>query len=609
VIQFAWVIPAIVAIAFLLILFFGKRTPGKGADIGIAAMSVALILSIAMLIQYAATGDTSHVSVPWLDVGPLKLEFGQSVDGLVCVMFVVICLVSLCSQVYSTGYLKGDRRFTIYYAWLSLFTASMLNLVIADNLFQLLVGWELVGICSYLLIGHWWEEKENSDAAIKAFITTKTGDVPFLFGIFALTLAAGTAGIPEITAKVAAGGISTGLLTISALLLFGGAIGKSAQFPLQVWLPDAMAGPTPVSALIHAATMVAAGVYLVARLYSVYAPSGHALAFVGTIGSITMLMAALMALVQDDIKRVLAYSTISQLAYMMAALGLGPQGYTPGLFQLFTHAFFKALLFYGAGSVIHACHSNNMSEMGGLRKFMPVTYVTFIVGTLALVGIPPFAGFFSKDEIIATAYHTQHYAIWIIAGITALVTAIYMTRTVLMTFLGDYRGEAHPHESPAVMTAPMIALAVISIISGFMGGLFFDWVHIPGVEREPFSVPLAVTSVTVALIGIGIGWLLYGRARERDPLLSMGPLTTILRRKFYMDDLYLRGVVKPIQYPIAAAVNTFDKRVIDGAVNGVGTGTEMTGRFLRYVQSGNVQRYAVFLFVGVAVLAIVITRI
>jgi NADH-quinone oxidoreductase subunit L len=609
VIQFAWVIPAIVAIAFLLILFFGKRTPGKGADIGIAAMSVALILSIAMLIQYAATGDTSHVSVPWLDVGPLKLEFGQSVDGLVCVMFVVICLVSLCSQVYSTGYLKGDRRFTIYYAWLSLFTASMLNLVIADNLFQLLVGWELVGICSYLLIGHWWEEKENSDAAIKAFITTKTGDVPFLFGIFALTLAAGTAGIPEITAKVAAGGISIGLLTISALLLFGGAIGKSAQFPLQVWLPDAMAGPTPVSALIHAATMVAAGVYLVARLYSVYAPSGHALAFVGTIGSITMLMAALMALVQDDIKRVLAYSTISQLAYMMAALGLGPQGYTPGLFQLFTHAFFKALLFYGAGSVIHACHSNNMSEMGGLRKFMPVTYVTFIVGTLALVGIPPFAGFFSKDEIIATAYHTQHYAIWIIAGITALVTAIYMTRTVLMTFLGDYRGEAHPHESPAVMTAPMIALAVISIISGFMGGLFFDWVHIPGVEREPFSVPLAVTSVTVALIGIGIGWLLYGRARERDPLLSMGPLTTILRRKFYMDDLYLRGVVKPIQYPIAAAVNTFDKRVIDGAVNGVGTGTEMTGRFLRYVQSGNVQRYAVFLFVGVAVLAIVITRI
>jgi NADH-quinone oxidoreductase subunit L len=608
VIQYAWVIPSIVAIAFFLILFFGKRTPGKGADIGIGAMSVALILSIAMLIQYAATGDTSHASIPWLDVGPLKLEFGQSVDGLVCVMFVVICLVSLCSQVYSTGYLKGDRRFTIYYAWLSLFTASMLNLVIADNLFQLLVGWELVGICSYLLIGHWWEEKENSDAAIKAFITTKSGDIPFVFGIFALTIAAGTAGIPEITAKIAAGGISTGLLTISALLLFGGAIGKSAQFPLHVWLPDAMAGPTPVSALIHAATMVAAGVYLVARLFSVYAPSGHALAFVGTIGSITMLMAALLALVQDDIKRVLAYSTVSQLAYMMAALGLGPQGYTPGLFHLFTHAFFKALLFYGAGSVIHACHTNNMSEMGGLRKFMPVTYVTFMVGTLALVGIPPFAGFFSKDEIIATAFHTQHYAIWIVAGLTAFVTAIYMTRTVLLTFLGGYRGEAHPHESPAVMTGPMIALAVLSIISGFMIGLFADWVHLPGVEQEAFSWPLGITSVIVALLGIGVGWLLYARARVRDPLLSMGPLTTILQRKYYMDDLYLRGVIRPIQYPIAAAVNLFDKRVIDGAVNGVGMGTETVGRFLRYVQTGNVQRYAVFLFVGVAVLAIVITR-
>jgi NADH-quinone oxidoreductase subunit L len=608
VIQYAWVIPSIVAIAFVLILFFGKRTPGKGADIGIGAMSVALILSIAMLIQYAATGDTSHASIQWLDVGPLKLEFGQSVDGLVCVMFVVICLVSLCSQVYSTGYLKGDRRFTIYYAWLSLFTASMLNLVIADNLFQLLVSWELVGICSYLLIGHWWEEKENSDAAIKAFITTKTGDIPFVFGIFALTIAAGTAGIPEITAKIAAGGISTGILTVSALLLFGGAIGKSAQFPLQVWLPDAMAGPTPVSALIHAATMVAAGVYLVARLFSVFAPSGHALAFVGTIGSITMLMAALLALVQDDIKRVLAYSTVSQLAYMMAALGLGPQGYTPGLFHLFTHAFFKALLFYGAGSVIHACHTNNMSEMGGLRKFMPVTYVTFMVGTLALVGIPPFAGFFSKDEIIATAFHTQHYAIWIVAGLTAFVTAIYMTRTVLLTFLGGYRGEAHPHESPAVMTGPMIALAVLSIISGFMIGLFADWVHLPGVEQEAFSWPLGITSVIVALLGIAVGWLLYGRARDRDPLLSMGPLTTILQRKFYMDDLYLRGVVKPIQYPIAAAVNLFDKRVIDGAVNGVGMGTETVGRFLRYVQTGNVQRYAVFLFVGVAVLAIVITR-
>jgi len=611
VIDYAWIIALLPFVAFVLILFWGKRTPGKGADIGIAFTSLALILAVVCLIQYAATGDTSHASVDWLTVGPLHLEFGQNVDGLAVTMFFVVCLVSLCSQVYSLGYMKGDRRFTIYYAWLSLFTASMLNLVIADNLFQLLIGWELVGICSYLLIGHWWEEKENSDAAIKAFITTKTGDVPFLFGIFVLTVAAGTASIPGITAKVAAGDVSTSLLTISALLLFGGAIGKSAQFPLQVWLPDAMAGPTPVSALIHAATMVAAGVYLVARLYAVYAPSGHALAFVGTIGSITMLMAALMALVQDDIKRVLAYSTISQLAYMISSLGLGPRGYTPALFLLFAHAFFKALLFYGAGSVIHAVHTNDMSEMGGLRKHMPVTFVTFGIGTLALMGIPPFAGFFSKDAVIATAFDTGHYAIWVVALLTAFVTALYMTRAVFLTFLGEYRGSAHPHESPAVMTGPMILLAIPSALAGFMIALFADWVHLSGVAREGFSVVLASESVAVALLGFGAGWLLYhgGRGLERDPMLSMGTFTTLLRRKFYMDDLYDKGVVKPIQYSVAAAVNGFDRRVIDGAVNGVGSGTEFLGKVLRYVQTGNVQRYAVFLFVGVAVLAVVITRI
>jgi len=609
VISYAWIIAALPAVAFVLILFWGKRTPGKGADIAIAFTSVALILAIVTLVQYAVTGDTSHASVTWLTVGPLHLEFGQHVDGLASVMFVVVCLVSLCSQVYSLGYMKGDRRFTIYYAWLTLFTASMLNLVIADNLFQLLVGWELVGICSYLLIGHWWEEKENSDAAIKAFITTKTGDVPFLFGIFVLTVAAGTASIPGITAKVAAGDIPTGILTVSALLLFGGAIGKSAQFPLQVWLPDAMAGPTPVSALIHAATMVAAGVYLVARLYAVYAPSGHALAFVGTIGAITMLMAALLALVQDDIKRVLAYSTVSQLAYMISSLGLGPRGYTPALFLLFAHAFFKALLFYGAGSVIHAVHTNNMSEMGGLRKHMPVTFVVFCIGTLALMGIPPFAGFFSKDAVISTAFDTHHYAIWVVALVTAFVTALYMTRAVFLTFFGEYRGTAHPHESPAVMTGPMILLAIPSALAGFLIAWFADWVHLAGVAREGFSVVLASESVAVALLGLGAGWLLYGRPRARDPMLSMGPLTTLLQHKYYMDDLYTKGIVRPIQYSVSAAVNGFDRRVVDGAVNGVGGGTEFLGKVLRHVQTGNVQRYAVFLFVGVAVLALVITRI
>ncbi len=446
--RYAWLIPSFPAVSFLLIVFFGKRMPRKGAEIGIGAVLLSFVLSIGVLSHFIGGGEPVTSSVTYFQLDGFRLDVGQNVDGLAAVMFVVVTLVSLLIQIYSTAYMQGDKRYTWYFAALSLFTASMLNLVIADNLFQLLVGWELVGICSYLLIGHWWEEKENSNAAIKAFITTKTGDIPFLFGIFVLTVAAGTANIPEITHLAETHQIATGTLTVAALLLFGGAIGKSAQFPLHVWLPDAMAGPTPVSALIHAATMVAAGVYLVGRLFSVFAPSGHALAFVGTIGSITMLIAALLAMVQDDIKRVLAYSTVSQLAYMIAALGLGEEGYTPSLFHLFTHAFFKALLFLAAGSLIHSVHTNNMSEMGGLRKFMPVTFWTFLIGSAALSGIPPLAGFWSKDEIITEAFKAHHYLIFEAALFTAILTAFYMTRAVLLTFFGEYRGTAHPHESP-----------------------------------------------------------------------------------------------------------------------------------------------------------------
>ncbi len=384
--KLAWLIPSFPAVAFFMILFFGKRLPRKGSEIGIVAVLASFVISLIVLGHFVAGSAPSALdrSISLFRLATFHVEVGENVDGLAAVMFVVVTLVSLLVQVYSTAYMHGDRRYTFFFAALSLFTASMLNLVIADNLFQLLVGWELVGICSYLLIGHWWEEKENSSAAIKAFITTKTGDIPFLFGIFVLTIAAGTANIPRITHLAASHQMATGTLTVAALLLFGGAIGKSAQFPLHVWLPDAMAGPTPVSALIHAATMVAAGVYVVGRMYEVFAASGHALAFVGTIGAITMLIAALLALIQDDIKRVLAYSTVSQLAYMVSALGLGPRGYTAGLFHLFTHAFFKALLFLGAGSVIHAVHSNNMSEMGGLRKHMPTTFWTFVIGSAAL---------------------------------------------------------------------------------------------------------------------------------------------------------------------------------------------------------------------------------
>jgi NADH-quinone oxidoreductase subunit L len=641
VIHYAWLIPSFPAIAFFLIVFLGKRMPRKGPEIGITAVFASFVMSLIVLWHFVTGGEPVVSSLRFLDAGSFfKVEVGQNVDGLAAVMFVVVTLVSLLVQIYSTEYMRGDRRYTWYFAALSLFTASMLNLVIASNLYQLLVGWELVGICSYLLIGHWWEEKENSDAAIKAFITTKTGDIPFLFGIFVLTIAAHTSNIPEITHLAETHQIAAGTLMVAALLLFGGAIGKSAQFPLHVWLPDAMAGPTPVSALIHAATMVAAGVYLVGRLFAVFAPSGHALALVGAIGSVTMLIAALLAMVQDDIKRVLAYSTVSQLAYMVAALGLGEEGYTPGLFHLFTHAFFKALLFLGAGSVIHAVHSNNMSEMGGLRKPMPVTFWTFVIGAAALSGIPPLAGFWSKDEIITEAFKTGHYPIFVAALATAILTAFYMTRAVLLTFFGDYRGHgehaAHPHESPPAMTVPLVILGGLSVVAGAVfgpTGLFHDWVHVGDVAHKPTNWGFAAVSILGALAGIAVGYRLYSRWRERDPVQRLGPAYTLLEHKYYLDDLYLGGVVRPVQYRLSSAVywtnqrildglvngagwltrklslgvDVVDRRAVDGAVNGVGQFTRGSGGLLRRIQTGNVQRYAAVLFAVVAVLAVLFT--
>ncbi len=635
----AWIIAVLPLASFFLIVFFGKRMPGKGAEIGIPVMFVCLILALGSLLHFVNGGGPVESAVSWFQIGPLHFELGQYVDGLTGVMLVVVALVSLCVQIYSLGYMSGDTRYTWYYAVLSLFTGAMLTVVVSNNLFELLVGWEIMGVSSYLLIGHWWEEKENSNAAIKAFITTRIGDVPFVFGIFVMIVATGTSNIPKITAAASSGHISTLLLTVGALLLFGGAIGKSAQVPLHVWLPDAMAGPTPVSALIHAATMVAAGVYLVGRMYAVFVHANPAaLTTVAVIGSITMLIAALLAVIQDDIKRVLAYSTISQLAYMVAALSLGPRGYTAGLFHLFTHAFFKALLFLGAGSVIHAVHTNNMSEMGGLRKHMPRTFWTFLIGSAALAGIPPLAGFWSKDEIISTAFAEHSYGLWAIALITAVLTAFYMTRVVLLTFFGEYRGKAHPHESPLTMTGPLVLLAGLSCVAGFLGapqlkGVFADWVHFGPLVHEPFQYGFAAVSLVGAAAGVLVGYRLYAGWRERDPVAHLGPLYTLLQHNYYLDDVYMKGIINPIKGPIARGVNwtnqnvldgvvngaawmvrklglgvnAVDRNVIDGAVNGAGFAAGLTGRGLRHVQGGNVQRYAIFLFVGVAALTIFIT--
>ena len=641
--RYAWVVALLPLLSAPLILFFGKRTPGRGWIYGVLSVGAAFLLSLGVLWHFVEGGGTYASAVEWFQIGPLHLEVGQFVDGLTAVMLVVVTSVSLCVHVYSIGYMHGDTRFTWFYVVLSLFTAAMLNVVIADNLFQLLIGWEVMGVCSYLLIGHWWEEHVNSSSAIKAFITTRIGDVPFMFGIFVLIAATGftTSNIVEIEHLVAGDELSRAVVSIAALLLFGGAIGKSAQFPLHVWLPDAMAGPTPVSALIHAATMVAAGVYMVGRLYGVFIHADPwVLQFVGVIGVITASGAALLGLVQDDIKRVLAYSTVSQLGYMITLMAAGPAGRNAAFFHLFAHAFFKALLFLGSGSVIHACHTNNMSEMGGLRKPMPITFWTFLIGSLALAGLPPLAGFFSKDELLVALEHDHQFVLFGLLLLTAAITAFYTTRMVLQTFLGEYRGHGHPHESPPSMTGPLVFLATATLFVGFLGfastgAPFFDWVFFEEPEAITFVPWVAALSVTAAGLGLLGGWAVYRRWREPDPISALGPAYTLLANKYYLDTLYWKGIIRPVRDPLAAfvywtnqhvldaavngaarvarvsagGVQTFDQRVIDGTVNGLGQTVGFTGGLLRYVQSGNVQRYAAFLFAGVVILAVIFTRI
>jgi NADH-quinone oxidoreductase subunit L len=643
--QFIWLVPLLPFLSFFVILFFGRRLPDQGHRIGIAAVGIGLVLSLVAFFELA--GGRAEVEKAWTwfafgDGESLVVEFGMKFDFLTAVMFVVVTAVSLLVHIYSTGYMHGDARYTFFFAILSLFTSSMLFLVIANNLVQMFVGWEGVGICSYFLIGHYWEDKNNSSAAMKAFITTRVGDVGFMFGIFALFALGHTFNVTELNHLAEEGEIAGTGLTVAALLLFLGAVGKSAQFPLHVWLPDAMAGPTPVSALIHAATMVVAGIYLVARMFVLFEHAGAALDIVAIIAAITMLIAAALALVQDDIKRVLAYSTISQLGYMMAALGVG--AYTAAVFHLFTHAFFKALLFLGSGSLIHAVHSNNMSDMGGLRKYMPQTFRTFIIGSLALGGVAPLAGFFSKDEIIGGALRAANegtqataWVVFIAAVATAFLTALYMTRACVKTFWGEYRGHGHPHESPKSMTGPLWVLAAGACTVGFLGipvvGVFQDWITVPGHEHHGFStlynIVLPVGSVAIALAAIAIGWMLFQRGRPSFDILEspFGWLYRFVENKYYLDDLYLKGVVRPIQYPLAAATYWTSQHILDGIVNGTATGTVATskvaynqidqqvvdfavngaagitgwsGGILRYVQTGNVQRYAAVLFAAVA---------
>jgi NADH-quinone oxidoreductase subunit L len=650
----AWLIPFLPFVSFFVILLFGKRLPKKGAESGLLAVGTSFVLSIATAVEWIDKEEVVARHWKWWENGTTEVTVGTHVDGLTVMMLIVVTFVSLMVHVYSTGYMHGDQRFTFFFAALSLFTASMLNLVVADNTLQLLVGWELVGLCSFMLIGHWFEEKANSDSAVKAFLTTRAGDVGFLLGIITLFFAAERSfNIEHLNELALTGEISHGLLLAGAVLLFFGVMGKSAQFPLHIWLPDAMAGPTPVSALIHAATMVVAGVYMIARLYGVFwkgfSVEAGGINEAALIGSITMIIAAGLAFVQDDIKRVLAYSTVSQLGYMVAALGVG--AWTAGVFHLFTHAFFKALLFLGSGSVIHAVHSNNMSEMGGLRKYMPVTFWTFIIGSVALAGIFPLAGFWSKDEILLGALENGFPLVLVAGIVTAFMTAAYMGRAVYLTFFGEYRGHGHPHESPPTMKVPLILLAVPSVFVGLLNAApfgiekFHEWVHfhVEGVEFETphhaFNPGLAAASVGVALAGILLAtWVYYWKKAptgvlQRSPALRA--LHTFVVEKYYLDKIFVDGVVGFIKGPLARGVYWTNQKIIDGIVNAIGVGAKIVGRFtydildqkgvdgvvngigvgafetgglLRLVQSGRVQQYALMLFgaVGLLGLALVV---
>jgi NADH-quinone oxidoreductase subunit L len=630
--RLAWLVPALTLAAWALILLVGKHLPGKGAPVGILAVGAGWLLSLGILGRVIDGVEPYHLSGEWAPfASDLRIPIGITVDGLAAVLLVVVTTVSLLVQIYSVGYMRDDERYVLFFAKLSLFTSGMLIVVLADNLLFLLVGWEIMGVCSYFLIGHWWEDPANARAAIKAFLVTRVGDIGFLFGIFVFFWAAKSFEIERIVAGVESGAIGSGTVTLGAVLLFCGAIGKSGQFPLHVWLPDAMAGPTPVSALIHAATMVAAGVFLVARMFPVFEASAAAMNEIAVIASITMLIAALLALVQDDIKRVLAYSTVSQLAYMMAGLGVG--GYEAGVFHLFTHAFFKALLFLAAGGVIHAVGSNSMSRMGGLARVLPWTFGTFTVGALALAGIFPLAGFWSKDEILTEAWNlgfgtpAEHVAtsqgvaqvVFVTGMVTAFLTALYVARMLWLTFGSAYRGEGHPHEPDRFMLVPVVLLAVGAALAGLLGSPlmgernFGSWIATPQLPAHGAVVinwGLAGAATAVAVVGIALGWALYRKGLPEREYLARFPLVyTTLEHKFYLDDLYERGIVRGVVGALAPATYWFDQRVIDGVVNGTAIGTRQLARGLRYLQTGQAQWYAAALFIGVVGLAVVVTQV
>jgi NADH-quinone oxidoreductase subunit L len=607
----AWLIALLPFLAAALIFIFVHRWPGISAGLSIFAIMTSFVLSIPVaLAVFAQEGGTVfEFSTRWLSMPGLNVDMGLLLDPLTAVMLIVVTSIASLVQIYSLGYMKGDPGFSSYFAYQSLFAASMLGLVVANNFGQMFVFWELVGICSYFLIGFWFGRDSAKNAAIKAFVTNRVGDFGFLLGILFLQIVFGTLNFTGLSQEIATYTNMAVLIPLSILLFFG-PMGKSAQFPLHVWLPDAMEGPTPVSALIHAATMVAAGVYLVARAFFIFSAVPQAMTFIAIIGAITAIFAASIAMAQNDIKRILAYSTLSQLGYMMMAMGVGAM--TAGMFHLMTHAFFKSLLFLGAGSVIVAMHEEqDIWKMGNLYKKMPVTTWTFIIGALALCGIPPLSGFWSKDEILLAAYASGNLGLYILGSLVAFLTAFYMFRLIFVAFFGSNSyGEEKAHENSPVMTVPLIILAVAAVLVGFVNsplmhhafGHFIK--HPAGIQPEP-STAIMISSTLIALAGIGLAWLIYQKKLLSHEALreKFSGIYQLLKNKYYIDEIYARfGEV--LVYGAARAMFWFDIQVVNGLVNGIAFLTGKSGETLRYTEDGQVQSYASYMMAGVLIMVV-----
>ncbi len=626
-------IPLLPLAGFVLLGLFGRKYfNGSAGIIGTGLLLISTVLSLYTAYQYflvdGKVGDTyqtiTALKFTWLSFSDtVSIDMGIILDPISVMMLVVVTVVSLMVHIFSLGYMKGEERFATYYAFLGLFTFSMLGLVVSSNLFQIYMFWELVGASSYLLIGYYFQKPSAVAASKKAFIVTRFADLGFLIGILILAFYGEsldfntiihnltTQQSTQFVAITSASFIGVSAITWGLTMVFMGGAGKSAMFPFHIWLPDAMEGPTPVSALIHAATMVVAGVYLVARLFPLFAINETALSIVRIVGVVSALFAAVIACTQTDIKRVLAYSTMSQIGYMMFALGVSGNGgehglgYTASMFHLFTHAFFKSLLFLGAGAVIHLVHSNDMKDMGGLRKFMPITHLTFLVACLAIAGVPPFSGFFSKEEILLAAYNSS-MIVYVIALLTSGLTAFYMFRLYFSIFWNKQSEVHNDHgEGTFSMKLPLVILAVCTIAVGFIP--FGHFVSTDGKALEtPFHLMFSIAPVLIGLTGIAVAMWMYKKESSKPQQVStaLGGLYKAAYHKFYMDELYLFITKKIVFNLIGRPAAWIDRNIVDGLMNGIATTTGKISSLIKGLQSGKVQNYALYFFGGIAALII-----